>query len=137
MPFSFSIIENIWKVATWLYDAAAGFQKAQRDKRDRLALLMEQIAACLETVVAKVRMDENADGECEKMNQYSEALPPLLVGHFTEVKAQEIADTLRSSYAVETLAIELRKLPDNREQLAELTRAAGKFKALADILRAQ
>jgi hypothetical protein len=133
----FDIVENILKVAKGLMEVVKDLLSMRKDQRDRMATLLEQISECLIKTSSAIRVGTVPHGECGKLITYSEELPKLLMGHFDNAKAKELGDTLRSAYAVERLASDLATEKNKEPSLAKLEEAAGKFLALAGILRAK
>jgi len=130
------IVENILKVAKSLFDLAGDIGKESQQKKEKIATLLEQISDCLAATSAAVRQGGIPHGECGKLITYADELPRLLTGHVDAAKAQALGDLLRSSYAVERLAGALASMSDREPHLAKLDEASGKFRAMAQLLRA-
>jgi hypothetical protein len=130
------LVKNIVEVARAVLQLATGVSAVTRDRKDRLADLLANISKTLAQASSELKTGATPHGSCAKLLEYSEQLARALNGFVPQQKAEELGDTLRSSYAVESLAISLQNSPDKPANLSALDEAAGKFEAAAELLRA-
>ena len=104
-----------------------------------MAELFESISECLEAVAAEIRAGGVPHGRCGELAQYAESLPELVAVELGQTRAEELGETLFSAYNVESVAIGLQGVADAEEKapyLAQLDAASGKFRGLANLVRA-
>lgn len=131
-----SIVSNILEVAKSLIGLSDQLKAADRQRRVDMADLFQKISSCLASVSSEIRNGNVPHGRCGELITYSEALPGLVKDELGQPKAAELGDTLRSSYNVERLAMEISDSPQKEECLKQIEEASGKFQALANMVRA-
>lgn len=131
------MIEEILSVAKALWHYKESFDKAKRDKRDRIASYFEQISECLAETSMMLRHDQYPHGKCGEMEGYANLLPETVGDIISEEKAQDLANQLRSMHELEKLYSQLHDAPNKDEQLGKLEEASGILRALANSLRAR
>ena len=133
------IFKTILDVAGSLLGVADKLRGAERQRRADMATLSESISDCLAAVATEIRAGGVPHGRCGELDEYARALPALIADEVGELRARELGDTLRSAYNVESVAMNLQRPADTTEkarQLAQIEEAGGKFRALANLLRA-
>jgi hypothetical protein len=104
-------------------------------KREALASFAEEIARSLATVSASLRNGEVPHGECARIETVAGRLPEALAGAVAPEEADKWRDLLVRSHNVEGMVAELNRTTDIAPYLAEIDQAAGRFSALAMLLR--
>lgn len=104
--------------------------QAKQDRRNRMAYLFDQISLCLTDVVVSIEKQEIPHGKCSELATYSYEIPNLINCELGEEQSKEIGELLRRASRVEILAQQSLNI-----DLTILKEAAGKFTALANILR--
>lgn len=135
MPDIFSLILN---VAKSLLDAAEFFRASSRQRREDMAVLFEEISACLTDVATEIRLGGVPHGRCAEMQQYARDLPDKTRKELGDDRAEELGGTLADAYNVEQVAMELQRVEDAADKepyLATIEEAAGKFRALANLVK--
>lgn len=124
------MIADILTLARDLFSMRETLRGARRDKRDRLAAYLQQIAACLTDALEDLRNGGSAVRACAQLHQYADLIPSTV----DQVLGTEKTDLLRQSLGG---ALRVRGLsaPSGNE-LDSLDEAPGTFIALADYLRA-
>lgn len=130
------MIEEILSVAKALWGYKDLFDKAKREKRDRIANYFEQISRCLAETSTMLKDNQYPHGACGEMLGYADMLPETVGGIISKEKAQDLANQLHSMHELEKLYSQLHDAPDKDEQLGRLLEASGILQALANSLRA-
>ncbi len=129
------LAKNILDVAKILLGLSDQLRAAEKQRRLEMANLFESISSCLANVSGEIRVGNIPHGSCSELITYSEALPGFTDKELGDAKARELAETLRSAYNVEQMAMDLHEKSDKEPYLKEIEEASGKFSALANILR--
>ena len=77
------MIDKILSVAKALFSFRGEFQKAKREKRDRIADLFEKISNCVKDVYSELKSDEVPHGKCAEMLTYANQLQSMTAGRGT------------------------------------------------------
>jgi hypothetical protein len=128
----FEKILNVAKAAMGLSDQ---FRAAQSEKKEKIAKLFEQIGDCLIKVSAEIRAGRVPHGSCNELSTYAQELPVLLSKELGDTKARQLGEDLDAAHNTEAGAIDLRGEDDPEPYLQRLEEAAGKFQALANLIR--
>ena len=113
-----------------LFSMRETLRGARRDRRDRLAAYLQQIAACLKDAQDDLQNGGSAVRACAQLHQYADLIPSTL----DQVLGTEKTSLLRASLQ---RGLSVRGLPAiSVSDLDILEEAAGTFAALADYLRA-
>ncbi len=131
----FTNIRGILGVAKSLFGLLGGLRKARTQRRAAMATLFERISECLVVVSAEIRTGNIPHGKCAEVITYAEELPVVIGEEVGQEKAEELGRVLHSAYSVEGLAQAVNEVADKEPYLREIEEAAGKFRALAHILR--
>ncbi len=129
------VVEGIRDVAKGILDLIPKLQSARRDKRLRIATLMEQISDCLIEVSAEIRTGNVPNGQCGQLIGFAEYLPKVIKGPVGKARSKALGKKLHASYKVEQLAMRLDRMKRKEPYLAKLEEAGGKFRAVSQILR--
>ena len=132
------IFKTILDVAKSLLGMSDQLRSADRERRNDMAQLFVQISECLVAVSTEIRTGGVPHGRCAELEQYAQMLPGLVAKELGNTRAQELGDTLRSAYNVESVAIGLQEVKNSQEKepyLAQMEEASGKFRALANLVR--
>jgi hypothetical protein len=128
----FETILTVAKVALGLSDQ---LRAANVEKREKIAKLFEQIGVCLTNVSAVIRDGGVPYGSCTELETYADELPGLLEKELGDAKARELGAALAAAHNTEGGAIHLRGVSDREPYLQHIEEAAGKFQALAHLIR--
>lgn len=134
-----NIFKTILDVAKSLLGMSDQLRNADRQRRHDMSTLFEQISSCLAAVSTEIRTGGGAHGRCSELRQYAQDLPDLVRNELGNIRAQEFGKTLLSAYNVESVAQNLQNVKDAQEKepyLAQIEEASGKFRALANLVRA-
>ena len=129
------VVEGIRDVAKGIIELIPKLQSARRDKRLRIANLMEQISDCLIKVSAEIRIGNQPHGQCGQLIGFAEQLPTMLKNAIGKNEANALGQQLHASYKVEELAMRLDRVKKKEPYLAKLEEASGKFRVVALVLR--
>jgi hypothetical protein len=123
------VIADNLALAHDLFSMRETLRGARREKRDRLATYLQQIAACLKDALDDLRNGGSAVRPCAQLHQYVDLIPPAV----DQALGAERTDALREGLRT---ALRVRGLPaPSADELNNLDEAAGIFTALADYLR--
>lgn len=134
-----NIFGTILDVARSLLGMSDQLRSANRQRRGDMAVLFESISDCLVAVSTEIRTGGVPHGRCAELAQYAESLPGLVADELGVQQANDLGATLYSAYNVESVAIGLQEVADAHQKepyLAQLEEASGKFRALANLVRA-
>jgi hypothetical protein len=124
------MIADILGVAQGLAGLRETLRGARREKRDRLADYLQQIAKCLDEAQADLRGGGHALRACAKMHQYVDLIPATV----DDVLGHERAELLREGLG-DALMVRTMNTP-SLDEFDQLEEAAGIFEALSEHLRA-
>jgi hypothetical protein len=133
------IFKTILDVAKALVGVSDQLRRANRERRQDMAQLFDAISSCLAAVSTEIRAGGVPHGRCAELEQYAQALPGVVAKELGDARAQELGQTLHSAYNVESVAVGLQQVTSAQEKepyLAEIEEASGKFRALANLVRA-
>lgn len=131
-----SLVGNILGVVTSLLGFRDKLKAAEQTRRDKIVSLFENISDCLVGVSSEIRSGNIPHGRCRELITYADALPDLIRADVGDQEADQLGQTLHSAYDVEGMATELNTAVDKEPYLREIEEASGKFRALANIVRA-
>ena len=132
------IFKTILDVAKSLLGMSDQLRAGERQRRQDMADLFQKISGCLVAVSTEIRTGGVPHGRCAELEQYAHALPSLVEAELGSARADELGQTLHSAYNVESVAMNLQRVHDTGERerhLAQIDEAAGKFQALANLVR--
>ncbi len=136
-----SLIKDILTAAKIVVDLATGASTLTRARRERLAVLLEQISDTLSETSARLRKRQIPYDACAKLSEYAEELGERLKGVIPEKRATALVANLHSANSIRELAAKLldsaRPGKSESANLSGLEEAAGKFRAAAHLLRAK
>jgi len=130
-----SVAEAILNVAKSLLGMSDQLRSADRQRRHDMADLFGQVSECLADTSAVIRKGEIPHGRCAELLTYAQDLPRRIDRELGPQNAGELGRQLAEAHTVEKLASELSDLPDKEPYLAALDEAAGKLRALANLVR--
>jgi hypothetical protein len=123
------VVADIVTLARDLAGLREALRGVRRDKRDRLATYLEQIASCLDDAQKDLQAGGSAVRACSELHQYVDLIPPTVDRALGADRTETLRTGLRS-------ALQLRGLPQpSVHELEQLDEAAGSFNALASYLR--
>lgn len=131
-----TVARNIIGVATSLFGLLGKLRGARVERRVAMAGLFEKISDCLAAVSGEIRAGNVPHGRCGELITYAQELPAAIESEVGRPKADELGGTLHSAYNVEQLANDISRVSDKEPYLKEIEEAAGKFRALAHVVRA-
>lgn len=131
------IVKAIWEVGKGIFGVRTELQKAQRDRRDRLANYFSDLANLIESVAASLRIRQYPHGSCAQLHTLAELMSETLKDLVDPVKADEYQKKLLQVWEIEKLFGEIQGMSEEKvgKRLTELDEAAGFFRATAAHLR--
>jgi hypothetical protein len=124
------VITDIVGLARDLFGLRETLRGVRREKRDRLADYLQQMAASLQDAERDLRAGGGAVGACATLHQYADLIPPTVDEALGSERTERLRQALKQALYVRGLPVR------NEEELDELAEAAGTFRALGDYLRA-
>jgi hypothetical protein len=134
----FDIFKTILDVAKSLLGLSDQLRSADRQRREAMSGLFSSISDCLVDVSTEIRAGRIPHGRCAEIEQYAQDLPGKIRNEVPD-RADELGQLLQSAYHVEIVAMNLHQLEqdaDKEPYLAQIEEAAGKFRALANLIKA-
>lgn len=123
------MVADIVDLASILNGLQATLNGAQRERRDRLGIYLQEISACLDEALDDLRHGGTAVRACERLHQYAELIP-LTVDEVLDVEWTEcLSKSLHTAFCVLGLST------STIDELNRLGEAAGAFAALGSYLR--
>ena len=135
MPES-PIIKGLILLTDKLLSRLGLLEKAKREQRDRVATYCASIADTLSQAYRTLESGIIPHGLCAQMDRYMHDLRCVLEESLSEAEFRELRDVLAVAYQVEHIDRELPAPKKDGTKYAELDIAAGKFRAIADKLKA-
>ncbi|MEK6801963.1 MAG: hypothetical protein AABZ34_04760 [Nitrospirota bacterium] len=131
------LAKTIWEVGKEIFGIRGDLQKAQRDRRDRLANYFSELAELIESVSASLKIKQYPHGSCAQLHTLAQLMQKTLRGLVESGQAREFQDRLMRVWEIEQLFSQLQSKSDSvvRKRLIELDEAAGFFRATAAHLR--
>jgi hypothetical protein len=124
------VITDIVALARDLSGLRETLRGARREKRDRLATYLDEIAGSLGDARDDLKAGGTAARACAQLHQYVDLIPPTVDEALGAQRTELLRESLRS-------ALYVRGLPrPTAAELDQLSEAAGAFTALAAYLRA-
>lgn len=111
-------------------------EKSRRDQRDRVAAYCEGIADTLSEAYRSLESGIIPHGLCAQMDRYMHDLRSVLEESLSDAEFRDLRDVLAVAYQVEHIDRELPPPKRVGSKYAELDIAAGKFRAIAEKLKA-
>lgn len=126
------IITTILEVATGLFSMIAAAKTVKdnfsnAEQVEKIAETFRQIANTLDRAVAELKNNETPHGACQELAHYASVLPTITAGALESNQVSYYSSRLMEAHNVEQLLMTLTNNKD--EQLAELQKAAGLFRA--------
>ncbi len=135
----FDIFKTILDVSKSLLGLKDQLRTADRERRGDMAGLFTQISDCLSAVSTEIRSGGVPHGRCGELQLYAQELPDKIRKEVGDEKAQDLGELLFHAYNVESVAMNLHQLENASEKepyLAQIEEASGKFRALANLMKA-
>jgi hypothetical protein len=114
----------------------ATIRKARREQRDRVAVYCESVAHTLSQAFKQLERGIFPHGLCAEMDRHMHHLRDVLEKTLSKKDFDDLRDALHVAYRVEHIDQELPDPPRAGSKYAELDIAAGKFRAVAEKIRA-
>ena len=134
---TFEIVKTIFDVAKSLFGLRTELEKAERDKRDRVAAYFLDIGKLIEEVSAKLKLKQYPHDSCAQLEALAKLMPETLKGLLPEKTVREIHEKLYPGHKIKLFFGQNSPLKPNEipGKLVQLDEAAGTFKALAAHLK--
>lgn len=132
----YAIIKGLISLTDKLLSIIGMFKKANRDQRERVARYCEQVSDTLSEAYQALERGSIPHGCCAAMDSYMQNLRVVLAETLSEDEYEDLRDVLAVAYHVEYLDREIKEPLREESKYAELDIAAGKFKAVAEKMRA-
>ena len=130
------IIKGLIFLGDKLLSLSDTIRKSRRDQKDRVAEYCERVADTLSQAFKELERGVIPHGLCAQMDNYMRDLRIVLEYTLTDDEYNDLRDALQVAYQVEHIDRELPDPPRQGSKYAELDIAAGKFRAVADKIRA-
>jgi hypothetical protein len=125
-------VADVIKLASALERLAQKIARTSRDKRDRLAAYLEQIAGTLRAARDDLVAGGDARDACSQLHKFVDKIPPTVDKALGAEETEELRQRLHEALGGRFVFAESRREAD----LQGLDEAAGTFTALAAYLRA-
>ena len=129
-----TIAEKLLGFVKTLFGFKESLAKAKLERRQRMAVLFESVAACLEDTARQIRGGSYPAGRCHELLTYAVELPATVEDEVGAAKAQEIGAALTDAHEIERLFGD-RNNADGPAQIAKLDEAAGLLRALSNLVK--
>jgi hypothetical protein len=130
------IIKGLIFLGDKLFSLADVFRRSEREKKDRVAEYCEKIAKVLSHAYDELERGHIPHGLCSEMDRYIHDLKTVLQNTLPRDEYDDLNSALQIAYKVEHIDRELPNPPRLGTKYAELDIAAGKFRAIANRIRA-
>ena len=136
MPTESPIIKGLMFLADKLFSLSDTIKKSRRNQKDRVAEYCERISDTLTQAFKELEKGIIPHGLCAQMDSYMRDLKSVLKDTLSDDEYNDLREVLQVAYEVEHIDRELQNPPRKGSKYAELDIAAGKFRAVADKIRA-
>ena len=130
------IIKGLTFLIDKLLSRLGVLEKTKRDQRDRLSEYCDKIADTLSSAYQSLESGSMPHGLCSQMDHYMHDLRDVLEASLPRNEFEELRGVLAVAYQVEHIDKELPPMLKKGSKFAELDIAAGKFRAIAQKLKA-
>ena len=135
------MFETLLNASKTLLDATAALSQVQQDRRARLADLFEEVGDVLSEIVERKRKNEKSIDLCAELGVFAKMLPEVAENCFPADKVEDLSNALQNAQQARAM-IYYSKHPNNvnsryDKYVIQLEQAAGTFRGLAKVLRAQ
>ena len=135
------MFETLLNASKTLLDATSALSQVQQDRRARLADLFEEVGDVLSEIVERKKKNEKSIDLCAELGVFAKMLPQVAENCFPEDKVEDLATALQNAQQARAM-IYYTKYPHNVDDeydkyVIQLEQAAGTFRGLAKVLRAQ
>ncbi len=135
----FDIFKTILDVSKSLLGLKDQLRTADKERRGDMSQLFTNISDCLTAVSTDIRNGGIPHGRCGELQLYAQELPDKVRKELGDEKAMDLGEMLFHAYNVESVAMNLHQLENASEKepyLAQIEEASGKFRALANLVKA-
>ena len=135
------MFETLLNASKTLLDATSALSQVQQDRRARLADLFEEVGDVLSEIVERKKKNEKSIDLCAELGVFAKMLPEVAENCFPEDKVDDLSKALHNAQQARAM-IYYSKYPHNTNNeydkyVIQLEQAAGTFRGLAKVLRAQ
>ena len=141
------MFETLVNTSKALLDAADALSNVQQDRRARLADLFEEVGDVLSEIINRKKHNKKSIDLCAELGVFAKALPDLAENCFPPEKVDNLSHALHQAQQARAM-IYYSNHPDDvndvnhtyneyDKYVVQLEQAAGTFRGLAKVLRAQ
>lgn len=130
-----STAKGFLDLAKGIFDPVKEFHAWRRERKNRVADLLDKISACLNGIAAGVESGTPIDNLCGELNAYMDSLMELLDGVVTKEVLQKYSQILNAATIQRKLIAELADASKRENAKKVIREAAGSFLGLANVLR--
>lgn len=133
------MVGDIVSVARFLFDSISGIKKASLEKREKIAKYCEDISSCLEKIVVNHNENKSSPSQCSELQYYADTFADTVTGVIEYPQSKELAQGLVNAQHSRAMMHITRGHHNiaTEEFTAEISEAAGLFRAVANTVRAQ
>jgi hypothetical protein len=130
------MLKDLWDIAQGLLGMKDSFEKAKRDRKDRISDYFSTIGTIIQEAADIFKNGDIPHGKCQQMLEQAEYFTDVVGDTIDSDKAEEFQKKLIKSHEVEQLAYEILDKGDAEKKIAELEKISGSFLALSTAIKA-
>lgn len=130
------MLKDLWDLAQGLVGMKDSFEKAKRDRKDRIAEYFTTVGTIIQEAAEIFKKGEVPHGKCQQMLDQAEYFTQVVGDTIDEDKAKEFQQKLIESHEIEMLVYEILQSGDEKEKINELEKISGSFMALGAAIKA-
>jgi hypothetical protein len=132
----FDVAKGLLDLARAGFDLVSGARALRQADRDRASDYFAVVGATLAEIAAEIGAGHTPHGKCSELVMHAAHLVACTENVIDTAEAERLAALLDASHDVERMAMTLAAPEQRASQIAALAEAAGRFAAMAHIVRA-
>jgi hypothetical protein len=130
------VAAGLLNVAKSVFELVSGSKAMQQADRDRAGDYFAVVGATLAEIAAEIGAGRTPHGKCGELMTHAAHFVGCTEQVIGKAEAERLAAILYASHDVEGMAMQLAAPAERGAQIAALAEAAGRFSAMAHIVRA-
>ena len=130
------MLKDLWDLVQGLVGLKESFQKAKRERKDRIAEYFTTIGIIIQESVDIFKKGEVPHGKCQQMLDQAGYFTDVIGNTINKEKAEEFQKKLIASHELEMLVHEVLGTGKAKEKIIEMEKISGSFLALGTAIKA-
>jgi len=130
------MLKDLWDLAQGLVGLRDSFEKAKRERKDRIAEYFTTIGKIIQEAADIFKKGEVPHGKCQQMLDQASYFTEIVGDTIDNEKVLEFQKKLIESHELEMLVYEVLESGDKDEKIGEMEKISGSFVALGTAIKA-